>query len=146
MGLRKVFHPLTCYVDFPEQLLLYEAQGVDDGSCVDDKGDPLTGTVQQRHISDVPFQDFHLSLTLELCKGSRKQSESPPRHPQKSTERSGEGLWGGCRCPWTVLTTQTGEHSFKAGKAGGIFQWLYCQVRITALWKSVLHYLSHFWS
>ncbi|KAK4831231.1 hypothetical protein QYF61_016329, partial [Mycteria americana] len=92
MVLRKVLHPLTCYIDFPEQLLLYEAQGVNDGSRVDDEGDPLTGTVQERHISDVPFQDFHLSLTLELCKGSRKQSKRPYRHPKKSTERSGEGL------------------------------------------------------
>lgn len=77
MGLRKVLHPLTCYIDFPEQLLLYEAQGVNDGSRVDDDGDPLTGTVQECHISDVPFQDFHRRLTLERCKGSRKQSKRP---------------------------------------------------------------------
>lgn len=92
MGLRKVLHSLTCYVDFPEQLLLYEAQGVNDGSRVDDKGDPLTGTVQERHISDVPLQDFHLSLTLEFCKDSTKQSKRPYRRPRKSPERSGEGL------------------------------------------------------
>jgi len=93
MGLRKVLQPLTLYIDFPEQLLLYEAQGVNDGSRVDDEGDPLTGTVQERCISDVPFQDFHLSLTLELCKGSRK-SKRPYRRPKKSTETSGEGLCG----------------------------------------------------
>lgn len=77
-GLRKVFCPLTCHVDFPEQLFLHEAQGIDDRCCVDDERDSLTGTVQELHISDVPFQDFHLGLALELCRDSRKQSKVLP--------------------------------------------------------------------
>lgn len=72
MGLRKVLQLLTCHIDLPEQLLVDEAQGVNEGSRVDDEGDALAGAVQECHISDVPFQDLHLSLTLELCRGSRK--------------------------------------------------------------------------
>lgn len=98
MGLREMLHLLTCYIEFPEQLLLDEAQGVNEGSRVDDEGHALAGTVQECHISDVPFQDFHLSLTLELCRGSRKQSKRPHRHPKKSNGRSGEGLTLPGRC------------------------------------------------
>lgn len=87
VALRKVLPLLTCHIDFPEQLLLDEAQGVNEGGCVDDQGDPLAGTVQECHISDVPFQDLQLSLPLELCRGSRKQSTRPYRHPKKNTGR-----------------------------------------------------------
>lgn len=80
MGLREVLQLLTCDIDLPDQLLLDEAQGVNEGGRVDDEGYPLAGAVQERHISDVPFQDFHLSLTLELCRGSRKQSTRRYRH------------------------------------------------------------------
>lgn len=87
MALRKVLPLLTCYIDFPEQLLLDEAQGVNEGSRVDDERDALAGAVQECHVSDVPFQDFHLSLPLELCRGSRRQSIRPQRHPEKSSGR-----------------------------------------------------------
>lgn len=107
MALRKVLQLLTCHIDLPEQLLLDEAQGVNEGSRVDDEGDALAGSVQECHISDVPFQDFHLGLTLELCRGSRKQSTRPYRHPEKSTGRSGKGL---------VQTLQEQQDYFEAVK------------------------------
>lgn len=105
-GLRKVLCLLTCYIDFPEQLRLYKAQEVNDGSCVDDKGDPLTGTVQECHISDVPLQDFHLCLALESCKGSRQQSKRPAGHRKLSSDRSGEGLY---RC-WSCWPPRNGSN------------------------------------
>lgn len=55
MGLREVLQLLTCDIDLPDQLLLDEAQGVNEGGRVDDEGDPLAGAVQECHISDVPF-------------------------------------------------------------------------------------------
>lgn len=114
MGPREVLHLLTCYIDFPEQLLLNEAQGVDEGSCVDYEGDPLAGTVQERHISDVSFQDFHLSLTLELCRDSRKQSTRPCRHPKK--------MWWRADPAWQVLTVQEQQGYFKAVKQKAFLQ------------------------
>lgn len=142
-GLRKVLCLLTCYIDFPEQLCLYKAQEVNDGSSVDDKGDPLTGMVQECHISDVPLQDFHLCLALESCKGSRQQSKRPAGHRKLSSDRSGEGLRRCWSCSWVLLTAQEQKQYFKAGKTEGVFQWLYSQVLTTVLYRSMLLYLPY---